>query len=678
MLLTLLATSLALQGATPQLRGVSPALASSLLDSLEAAELRFMRDWGRAWRLSEGTRHDFTYSEKDVRPRNVQLHCHPPGMPGGQVSAPASSGGRSVPIAQLPLGLPVPTIVKDPESAYAICPTWTFADAAPSDERLGIDGALTDPLKGPVRGARQSLLAMFDSAAALLPSNDWIAGQRVRLAVDQRDLDRALRVADECQATRWWCIALAGYVVAARGNVVVAESIFVASMAAMHPAQRCAWTDLGELIDLEDRPSYARVSCAARDSVNTRLWWLADPLYIEPGNERRVEQYVRNVLVALHGALDRDERYDWRVGAGANPLERVVTRYGWPAYAWWGGPRNEQGHSDYLASHNTALNETYTTFEYSFGRIHAFPAWRAVGDPLHARASDWQVSAPDSIDAGTWWTREHFAPHKPLEQLPDGQQAFFRRRNSVIFATAHDLDRLRFNRAAGDPIKATLVATDRPGSFSEIAHAGGRAGQPLILRADLPSKSTLVSVEFPAGNQETFAGGRVRFAITPPPPLLALKKGEYAISDPVILLAPPNDDLSPGDIDAALARMAGSTRAPNAGRMGVYWETYGFSRTDSVNVAVWIERYTPQGIVRGLGIVLGIATDMNTPVAITWSEPNQQRSVSSIQDGGTVPILGRGLTLDVSQLVPGDYWLDVAIGKRGMQPVRGRRGFSIR
>ena len=59
-------------------RPLSAARSSALLDSLEAAELRFLHEWGEAWRSSEGTRHDFTFSEADVRPRNVQLHCPPP------------------------------------------------------------------------------------------------------------------------------------------------------------------------------------------------------------------------------------------------------------------------------------------------------------------------------------------------------------------------------------------------------------------------------------------------------------------------------------------------------------------------------------------------------------------------------------------------------------------------
>jgi hypothetical protein len=408
--------------------------------------------------------------------------------------------------------------------------------------------------------------------------------------------------------------------------------------------------------------------------VNVRLWWLANPLYIEPGNDRRVEHFAREVLAALHAALDRDERYDWRAGAGLNPMQRMVMRYGWPSYTWWGGTLNEESHSSYLAQHETATNEAFTTFEYSLGRVHAFPRWHAVTMPLQAKASDWQISMPDTVADGAWWPREHFAAHAPLVQLPAGQLAFLRRENSVIMAFATELDGIALERPVGAPIAATMIATSHPGEVREIAHAPGKMNAPLVLRADV-SAPMLVSIEFPGIDATGLPGGRVRFGAEPPPPLSAMKAGELAISDPVILVAPAENDVLPSQVDAALARMAGATYVPNAKRIGVYWETYGFKPADSVTVAVWIERHTPQGVVRRLGIVLNVVTDLNTPIAISWSEPHSDRIATLIP--GRIPILGRSLTLNTTALPPGEYWLDVAIAKRGMPPLHGRRGFTI-
>lgn len=673
MLLTLLATSFVLQGAQPAPpRSLSPAKAAALHDSLEAAALRFFREFGVAWRNSEGERHAVGSSEFETTTRNLQLHCHPaePGAP-----PPQTLGlrlGRTTAITQQP------TIVKSPDSHYAVCPTWTLSEVkAPGDERTAIDLALTQGNRKTIGTARAALLDELDSAARLLPSDDWIAGQRVRFRVDQRDLDTALFVARACEASRWWCTALRGYVHALRAEIVIADSVFGEAVAAMRVDQRCQWTDLTELIGLAERPMYARLSCRQRDSVNTRLWWLADPLYIEPANERRVEQHVRNVIVALHSALDHDERFDWRPTNGFNALQRVIARYGWPAYTWWGGVRNERSHSDYLATHHTAMNDTYASFEYPFERMHAFPSWHAVTDPLHAKRTDWEIARPDSMPGDSlWWPREHFATRNPLLQISDGQLAFLRRQDTVLFAMAADLEQIKFHRPRTDPVRATAVLSGAPGDYREVAHAEGSTNAPLLLRANVPSKPALLSVEFPADLKHALPGGRTRFAIAPPAPLSALKTGQYAISDPIVLLPPPESEILPSDVDGALARMAGSTVVRKVRRLGVYWETYGFKPGDSVDVAVWIERYTPQGIIRRFGIALNVAVDLNTPIVISWKEPQPQRIASLLP--GRVPILGRSLTIDVSALPAGDYWLDVAVGKRGVQPVRGRRGITIR
>ena len=78
---------------------------------------------------------------------------------------------------------------------------------------------------------------------------------------------------------------------------------------------------------------------------------------------------------------------------------------------------------------------------------------------------------------------------------------------------------------------------------------------------------------------------RTRFGVTPPAPLSALKPGETAISDPV-LIATTDVRTAP---TRRSAQMLGST-ACAAQKVGVYWETYGYAPGDSVDVAVIITR----------------------------------------------------------------------------------------
>jgi hypothetical protein len=91
---------------------------------------------------------------------------------------------------------------------------------------------------------------------------------------------------------------------------------------------------------------------------------------------------------------------------------------------------------------------------------------------------------------------------------------------------------------------------------------------------------------------------------------------------------------------------------------------------------VWIERYTRQGILRRFTTSLRVTEDLNTPVAVGWTEtqPGPQTRVLE----GAVPILARSVTVDISRLPAGEYWLDIAVRKVGADaPVRGRRTFVI-
>jgi hypothetical protein len=566
---------------------------------------------------------------------------------------------------------------------FAVCPTWAF-DTLRGDERVTIDAALAPQYRAAVRTARASLLALIESTSRALPSSDFLIGQRIRFLIDLGAADSAVTAARECRATRWWCASLAGYALAVAGRAVEAGVAFDSAIAALRPSERCRWNDFGFLLDPVARDEYERMSCASRDSVNARLWWLADPLFTVPGNERRVEQYSRKVQLALRRALDRDERFDWRYVAGGDALETMVTRYGWPSYLWWGGPGNDAQHSGYLKTapwinEPGPLHQPYTTFEYSTKRQHLLATWKATLNPMSARATDWQINATDSgyTDIAAelrWWPAEHSAAPYPLYQLAEGQVAMLRRDSSVILATAVDLMTSGIPRALGSRVTARLVVTDSPDSLRVVAEHSGPVDRRLVLYGPIASRPVLVGIELPLV-QPLRVAARTRFAITPVATLASMSPGDFAVSEPVILLAPVGDEPAPLETNAALAMMAASTKTPATRKIAVYWESYGFKPTDSVDVAVWIERVTAQGTLRRFGNALRVTTDLNTPVATTWHEP--QPGTRTHPMGGRIPIIGRSVVLDVSRLPRGSYWLEVAVAKPGQEPVRNRRNFIV-
>ncbi|HTR77034.1 MAG TPA: hypothetical protein VMH39_02955, partial [Gemmatimonadaceae bacterium] len=164
--------------------------------------------------------------------------------------------------------------------------------------------------------------ALMDSAAAALPGDPWIAGQRVRMLVDQQDFAGAFRASVECRADLWWCLSLRGYALHASRLIARAAATFDSALAVMPDSTRCRWNDLSSLFGIvgwnafslggpggtrgagsattvdatqptaflsDGDRAYRAATCAGRDSINATIWWLAQPLYLEPGNERKTD-----------------------------------------------------------------------------------------------------------------------------------------------------------------------------------------------------------------------------------------------------------------------------------------------------------------------------------------------------------------------------------------------------
>ncbi len=638
-----------------------------------AAETRFLRQWDSVWRASEGERHSLEYDRTGaVAPPGASalIHCH--------TRDPYWSGVKNRFYANG---------IESRRNAFAICPSWytepTFGEMP--DERVRLDVALTTKRIGPIVAARESLIQQLDSAVRSAPRNDWLIGQLIRFLVDQGQESRALDAARQCAASRWWCAALTGFVLARRSAVPEADSAFRAASDALSQDARCEWTDARVLLDSVPRRGYAKLSCAQRDSLNARLWWLSDPLFIEPGNARRVEHYTRKVLGLLHSALDRDERYDWSDTLGGDARREMILRYGWPTRVFWMGGVTDTAHGSYVNAHYYPFDPPYTTYEYTPARQHLVPAWHALSNPFSAVGSDWVINEPPPppkpdlppalIRSWLWWPVEHYAPAAPLAQLPQGQVALLRRQDNVLLAVAVDLVPKDLGRRLTESVRvATLVVSEQPDSIRRVATGSGVVGASMVLTGLIDARPAVAGVEYTPTDAPR-PGGRSRFGITPPATLATMKPGELAISDPVLLQAPSADEVLPSLPDSALKRMAGATRVQNVGRLGVYWETYGFKPSDSLEVAVWIERYTPQGFLRRFAKRLNLAEDLNTPVAITWQEAQAGRNAYAF--AGPVPIIARTVTLDVSKLAKGDYWLDIVVRKPGQEPVRGRRSFAI-
>ena len=606
----------------------------SVIEAANNAVIGFLAVWRTAWHSSG---QPSGYGNDDVRLRDV--HCHWDG---------SFKGGTSH---------AYPPSVIHHGSRRSMCPNWYPTDEGEKpDERVDRDGALDPGIRERVHQARAFLI---DSLAALnerAPNDPWITGQRVRFLVDQGSTKEAVDVARHCSAGAAWCAQLLGFALHSAGDYRGADAAFDAATTALPQKDKCEWINAELLLDDDGRSAYGKLNCEERLAANKKIWWMSTPMYSDSADDRRSEDYARKVLIQLHAALNWDERYDWRRRFGGESVAEMLVRYGWPAFSAYGGDYEERSHASWMYFYDSTRT---ATAEYPQDRIHVVPAWTAVSDPFHAPSSAWQLNMPpikeNDEPVVQWWPNEHYAPGRGhIAQLPD-QTVMLRRDDDVMLATASEL---RFNNKTikADPEAAVLIRTTSPDSIERLKRHAVRNATSIVLMARIPAGPAVVGTEVLAPKGETSV--RTRFGITPPSTLSALKPGESAISDPVLIAA---TDAATG-AEGALDQMLGST-VVRSKKVGLYWETYGYGPGDSVDVAFIITRTEKLSAFRKIGMKLRIAHDINGSVAVRWSEPQAGHDSWTIPS--KVPIQARVVTLDLSQLEPGHYSVQVQAGRKG-------------
>lgn len=640
----------------------------------------FHVEWRRAWLLSERTRHTMNDSLQ-MTLRSPYVHCHNE-LASNSISATKLrlQGVRNLMPINARNSIPEFVVARDTtfalidskETAFAVCPTWLMHKIDLGREEAVVrDSALIPLVREYIRIRREKLLGILHEAARLRPADGFISGQRVRFQVDQGNRDLALDVARTCRAAAWWCAALEGYALGKQGATLDADSAFARMRSKMDAAQRCRWDDMSVLLLDDERREYQKADCAARDSINTRYWWLSDPLFRHAGNPRRVEQEMRRVDVVMRQSTGHDERYAWYTQRGGDALPILLERYGWPSYAGWGGAQLDVGHTGWLEIQDSPSAEPYTTFEYSLGRVHTLPTWSAVASPFESVAADWHLASEDVAGDPTtaWWPIEHYKPAKRLVQLEEGQTAFFRRQTSVQMATA--LRIAHQSMAAEASFDVIALMSPSPSRVDSIAQAIVRGGRKVVLEGVVDTVPALLSVEA----SSRMLDGRNRYGVVPPRTLASMQRGEIGLSDPVLLERGDTDlsALATGNVLEAM--LPASNLGSDQRSLRVFWESYGINSGDTVTVAVRVTSDLTVGRLRRIGIALNVATDPVNSVEVRWNEPNAQHAIHTLI--GPVTVQMRVLALNLAQLAPGPYVLEIGMQKGNGPMVRSQRRFSL-
>jgi hypothetical protein len=461
-----------------------------------------------------------------------------------------------------------------------------------------------------VQQARVELLARLDSAAARISGDGWIAGQQVRYHAETNGHTRALRAAEECRAVPWWCRALAGYALHAAGDYAAADSVFAIALTQMPAKERRDWTDVSVLLT-EGWRGYRRAEGVERDSLERRFWWLADPLWMTPGNERRTEHFARHVMDRLQDRSRSAEGTSWGFD-----LRELLLRYGYPV-----GWERERPSSPTMSMGSASM-----VGHYAPGGRQFIPPIRFVDTPTAIRSDEWNIKVRRA--------RSEFAlPYARWSDSLQHQLAAFRRGDSTVWVAAYTL---AADTAVRGPVDAALVVAAHEHAQPVMARATGESAGALSIR--VPPQPAVLSLELLTRGDSARAA-RVRYGIQPQP----MPATGIALSD--ILLLAPADPL-PRSLPEVVPVARGSTRVRSGERVGLYWEVYGLPPgTEAIDVSVTLNRDGRNWLRRA-----------QSPMQLSWQERP-----------GEGAVLGRSLLVTLPELPPGRYTLQVTVAPEGGQ-----------
>ena len=569
--------------------------------------------------------------------------------------------------------------------------------------------------------ARTRVLEDLGNIAGKIPGDLWILGQRVYYLTDMGAWTHAANLARRCGGrTHWWCTALAAYVHHKRGLWTVADEVFAQALEQMPPDTAARWRAPEHL--LEDSAWEIYQNAADKESLEERLWMLSDPLYLVEGNDRKTEQYARQVLIRIRAGAVNGTGLDWE-----DDLEEITLR--------WGAPEAWSRERD-LPTGDTLVDSRRMV---SHRRGQEFlPPGEAFEDPSQMAPGEWTlgerarmelreggIPVDPLINAGllealtgsrnpsggsidldgiindginrsgprTGYT----VPYAPDLDVLEVQVARFRRGDSLLVAGAF---------APGPEEKKALGAAPRASGVIDLTTARNEsrsdrqrrtnpfgavrevpvAFMPEVSEQNIQSGLFLIDSESGKRYQVLGEGSKGAFQLQAP-------NGHYVVGleafshhakngwrerhglwqDPIVpglaaisdLLILQGGGEVPTSLDEALPSALPAVRIDAGDAFKVAWELYGLRVGESARVRIGVNP-ARTGLGRRLGEFLRLL-EPNEPVVMTY------------EDAGP-DVLGtvfRAVELNLSDLEPGEYTLTVEIELAGREPMTVGSPLSI-
>lgn len=526
--------------------------------------------------------------------------------------------------------------------------------------------------------ARVRVLRDLAEVGAKIPGDEWVLGQRVHYMSEVGNWDRAERLAQQCGGgASWWCTALVAMVRHQKGEWVEAAETFDQAIAQMPPDVAADWQAPTYLLDGEGSDTFEET--ADKQRMEDRMWLLADPLYLVDGNDRKTEQYSRQVLIRIRDGAANAYGVEW-----GDDIAQLTLRYG-AEKAW------ERRRGIPTAS----LQDTRSIV----GRHH--PKGQEFMPPGTALLS------PSDVPEGVWELEQakphtgYAPPYAPDLNALDTQVARFRRGDSLLVVGAFapevpeerratrvtrntgiiDLrarrnvsreDRQRRSNPFGsteiaepfmpeEPEEPEMDASVVSGLFlidenTAERHEVRGEGPEGAFQLQVPNGHYIVGVE--AFNPDQKKAWRDRHGLWQE----ELPFGLASVSDLLIL---NGGGENPETLAEAVPSVMAAIRIPAGERFKVAWEVYGLAIGESAQVRIGIDA-GGLSLLQRAGRFFRVLEPDN-PVVMSWEEAGPD-------------VLGtvfRSVELNLPDVEPGDYTLTVEIQLAGREAMTVGRKITI-
>jgi hypothetical protein len=498
---------------------------------------------------------------------------------------------------------------------------------------------------------RTELLARLDELQDMAPESGWILGQRVWYRAEAGDWPAAVSTARACGGSeRWWCAALEGFALHGAGRYTEADAAFGSALAEMDEERRQRWTVPRWPVDGDVRAALdeVREDPVALQARLERLWILADPLYLAPGNDRRTAHFARWTVSVIRERARNPFHIPW-----GDDLTQLTVRHGW-AMGWDRSLSRVITSPDDVISHNHPEGRDF------------MPRGEALTEPGNAGA--------EALRADRHSPRSLYAPDYAPVFLPmDGQLAVFPRVDEVVMvASQHLPDDTTFHADHDHPLPwmepgAQADLADRIGLYAVDVEAAaavppdvlgterrGRAEGSLALR--VPPGTYVVSSE--SWSPSARRAGRLRRGLK-----VGVAVEDVAAVSDLVLLTPGVHPESLGEaVDHLLPRLT----LGESERFAVAWEVAGLGfRPETLDFQISVER-RGRNVFRRVGEFLRLA-DRPRPLGISWQEPAADAPGPSFH----------AIDLDLPQLDPGRYEIRLILRTADRSPVERTLEFQV-